>query len=346
MPRTRSLAWSELKIGVVSIIAIVVAAATIFLVTGSKGFSWQRYPLKVQFANVAGLKPGSPVRVAGVEVGSVDSVDIAGDEVDVGFRVNRNVRPRITNLSVATLGSVSLLGEAAVDITPASGGTPIADGGYVPTGPAAPQLADLTGKASQGIDEITMMVRDLRQGKGTAGKLLTDDELYAELRRFVTTAGDLARSVKEGRGTLGRLVNDPGVANTLQASLKNIEELTRQINSGEGSLGRLIRDDAFARNLTESTAGLKAVMDKLNSGEGTAGKLMTDSTLYNRLTSVATRFDELATHLNEGQGTAGQLLKDRQLYENMNGAVSDLRTLIADIRKDPRKFLNVRVSIF
>jgi hypothetical protein len=40
------------------------------------------------------------------------------------------------------------------------------------------------------------------------------------------------------------------------------------------------------------------------------------------------------------------LLKDRQLYENMNGAVTDLRTLVADIRREPKKYLNVKVSVF
>ena len=58
------------------------------------------------------------------------------------------------------------------------------------------------------------------------------------------------------------------------------------------------------------------------------------------------RFDELLTKLNAGEGTAGQLLKDKQLYENMNGAVGDLRALIAEIKKDPKKYLNVKVSIF
>ena len=71
MPRTRSLAWSELKIGGLTIVAIVITALTIFLLTGSRGFFWQRYNLKTRFANVAGLKAGSPVRLAGVEVGLV-----------------------------------------------------------------------------------------------------------------------------------------------------------------------------------------------------------------------------------------------------------------------------------
>ena len=61
---------------------------------------------------------------------------------------------------------------------------------------------------------------------------------------------------------------------------------------------------------------------------------------------MALRIDKLTTDLQQGQGTAGQLLHDKQLYENMNQAASELRGLIGDIRKDPKKYLNVKVSIF
>src|SRR5215470_8715794 len=134
MPRTRSLAWSELRIGVLMIVALVIAAALIFSLTGSKGFSWQRYTLKSRFGNVAGLASGSPVRVAGVEVGTVTGVEFAGEQVDVIFEVRTTMRPRITDKSQASLGSVSLLGESAVDISAATSGTPIPDYGYVQTG--------------------------------------------------------------------------------------------------------------------------------------------------------------------------------------------------------------------
>ena len=100
MPRTRSLAWSELKIGLLTIVALVIAAALIFTLTGTKGFFWQRYPLKTRFPNVAGLAKGSPVRVAGVEVGSVTQVDFSGAEVDVTFEVKKDVRPRITDKGI------------------------------------------------------------------------------------------------------------------------------------------------------------------------------------------------------------------------------------------------------
>jgi phospholipid/cholesterol/gamma-HCH transport system substrate-binding protein len=346
MPRTRSLAWSELKLGVLSIVALVIFAVTVLLVMGGKGFFWQRYSLKTRFTSVPGLKTGSPVRVAGKEVGSVDAVEFAGDQIDVTFQVNKEVRPRITTSSVATLGSVSLLGEAAVDITPSSNGTPIPEWGYVPSGKTAAGFADLTGQASEGIGQITQLVKDVREGKGTIGKLMTDQQLYDELHKFVATAGEVTRTIQQGRGTAGRLINDPKIANSLEASLKSLEEMTRRINAGEGSLGTLLKDDAFAKSLTGATTNLQTLTDRLNKGEGTAGKLMTDTALYNRLTSLTDRFDQLLARLNDGQGTAGLLLKDKQLYENMNGVVADLRGLVDAIKKDPKKYLNIKVSIF
>ena len=85
MPRTRSLAWAELKFGLIAVFALVMAALLIFAVGGGGGFFWQNYPLKVRFPNVAGLMSGSPVRVAGVEVGSVSNVELVPNGAEVWF---------------------------------------------------------------------------------------------------------------------------------------------------------------------------------------------------------------------------------------------------------------------
>jgi len=143
MPRTRSLSWAELRIGVVTIIGVGITAVAIFLLTGDRGFFWQRYSLKTRFTNVAGLRPGSPVRVAGFDVGTVSSVEFVGAEVDVTFEVNQSMRERITTESTAYLGSVSLLGESAVDINPSTEGTPLPEWDYVKQGGARGQLADV-----------------------------------------------------------------------------------------------------------------------------------------------------------------------------------------------------------
>ena len=346
MPRTRSLAWSELKIGVLTIVAIAIAATLIFTLTGSRGFFWQRYALKTRFDSVPELAPGSPVRVAGKEVGSVKSVEFAGEQVDVVFEVNKDVRPLITTASLAKLGSVSLLGEGAVDITPSTKGTPIPEWGYVPSAKPPASIADITGTASESLEQINGLVRDVRAGRGTVGKLMTDERLYAELHAFVVSANALTAGIRQGRGTVGRLLNDPRAAEALEASLKNVEDMTRRIDAGEGSLGKLLKDDAFANSLNNATDNIRTLTDHINRGDGTIGRLVTDRELYDKINGVTGRLDDLIARLNEGQGTVGQLLKDNQLYENMNKSVDEFRALLAAIKQDPRKYLNVKVSIF
>jgi phospholipid/cholesterol/gamma-HCH transport system substrate-binding protein len=353
MPRTRSLAWSELKIGVITIAAIMISALLIFTMTGDKGWPWQRYSLKTRFAAVAGLRPGSPVRLAGVDVGSVQATQLTGEEVDVIFELSDDYQSQITTESVAVLGSVSLLGESAVDITPSVRGTPVPEWGYVRAGPPAAALSDITNQAGEGIEQLTALLQDVRQGRGTVGKLMTDDALYVELHRFVQSATELSGRIREGQGSIGRLVNDPAVANTLESALKNVEDVTRRLNAGEGSLGKLMNDDSFARSLSSATNNFDTLAAKLNRGEGTAGKLLNDTAVYDRMNSLTQRIDQLVTRLNEGEGTAGLLLKDRQLYENMNktmtdasGLLNEVKAFFAEIRKDPKKYLSVRISIF
>ncbi len=346
MPRTRSLAWSELKIGLMSIFALVVATAFIFLLTGSNGFFWQRYSIKTVFPDVAGLKEGAPVRVAGVEVGTVTGVEFVGDRVEVLMEVLKENRPRITSTSIATLGSVSLLGEAAIDITASSGGMTIQDWGYVPSRRASGSLSSVADSANVGIEEATALLKDIRAGKGTLGRLFTDEQLYRELTGLVSSAEQVANTINQGRGTIGQLMNNPAAARSLESSLDNLQAMTARIRAGEGSLGKLLNDDSLATSLKSATGNLDAFTGRINRGEGTLGKLATDQELYNRLSSVSDRLDKVVASLQQGEGTAGQLLHDKQLYENMNGTMVELRDLVAAIKKDPKRYLNVRVSLF
>ena len=346
MPRTRSLAWSELKIGLLSLSAIVIAVAVIFLLSGEGGFFWQRYSLKAKFPNVAGLKTGAPVRVAGVEVGTVKEIVFDGAQVDVRFELQKQMQSRVTDQSIAIIGSVSLLGEGSLDISPAMAGTPIPPYGYVKTARTPGQLTDVTEQANQGLIEATNLLKDIRAGKGTLGKLVTDEALYKDVTAFVDAANQVATNLRNGRGTLGKLANDQAAYDSLAASLENLRQMTDRINNGEGSLGHLLKDDALATSLTSTSKNLDSISGRLNRGEGTAGKLLTDDALYRRIDGLTARLDDLTKRLTTGNGTAAQLINDRQLYDNLNKTVAEMGGLVSDIRKDPRKYLRVKVSIF
>ena len=346
MPRTRSLAWSELKIGVMAVAAIALTAILVIAVGGASGFAWERYDLKTNFANVQGLKSGAIVRVAGVEVGKVTKVELAGTGVDVHLSIKKENQSRVTTDSVASIGAMSLLGEPLIDLSPSSTGTPLKDGDTVRSKPPAAQLSDVADTANEGIVQATALLKDIREGRGTLGKLFTDDQLYRELNGFVAAANSVAASINKGQGTLGRFTRDTKVYDELHASLANLQEMTRRINAGEGSLGQFLKDDRLAKSLTATTGNFEQISARLNKNDNTAGKLLTEKELYERINSTMQRVDDLTKNLNSGQGTAGQLLHNKEMYDNMNSAAKELRELLAAIKQDPKKYLNVRVSIF
>jgi len=355
MPRTRSLAFSELKVGIISVTAIALAIVLIISVGGQAGCFWQQYPLRTVFDNIAGLKEGAPVRVAGLEVGSVEELRFTpgSDRVEVRMKVRKEMQPRITTTSVASLGSVSLLGESAVDITASSKGMPIPADGEVASGKAAGSLTDVATQASAGIDEITGLIKDVRAGKGTLGKIVVDDAIARETQTLLASLDDVARRVGNGRGTVGRLLNDPAAAQALEASLKNVQEITARIQRGEGSLGKLMADEQFANSLTGVTTSLDTFMGKLNKGEGSLGQFANNRELFDRLNAMSGSLEKVMSGLEQGNGTAGMVLKDKQLYENMNaalvelrGTLQDTRSLLAAVQKDPKKYLKITVSLF
>jgi phospholipid/cholesterol/gamma-HCH transport system substrate-binding protein len=346
MPRTRSLAWSQLKVGILAVAALVLTAFFIFMVGGQAGFGRQRYHLKTRFKDVQGLKTGAVVRVAGVEVGQVSEVEFSGSDVEVVMRVAKKMQDKIRTTSRASIGSLSLLGAPVIDVSPASTGTPIPDWGYVPSQRPYGQLSAVAEGATKGLEEATKLLQDLRRGKGTVGKLFADDELYRNINDFVGSAEEVVTALNRGDGTIGKLIKDPVAHDKLMVALNNLSDISTRLSAGEGSLGRLLKDERLAQSLTSVASNLDEVTGRLKRGEGTAGKLLTEDALYARINSLSERIDLLVTRLNQGEGTAGRLLQDKQLYENMNGAAGELRTLIGEIRKDPKKYLNIKVSLF
>ena len=346
MPRTHSLAWSQLKIGILAVGALAMASMLILAVGGQGGFAWERYALKTKFTDIQGLKTGAVVRVAGVDVGKVTEIQFAGADVEVTMEVNEAQQERITEQSRASIGSLSLLGEPIIVISPAAQGRRLVDGDYIQNVGAAPGIGSMAGPVQASVEEATRLLQDIRGGKGTIGKLFTDEAVYREFNALIGAAEGVVSGVNRGQGTLGKLARDDSAYRQLHASLANLNEMTRRIRAGEGSLGRLLQDDALAKSLSSTASSFDEITAKINRGDGTAGKLVNDQQLYDRFNAITERLDKLIGAVEGGQGTAGSLLKDKQLYDNMNGAANELRSLISDIRQDPRKYLNVRVSIF
>src|SRR5580765_735446 len=153
MPRTRSILWSQLKLGVIGIVAVLLLTVAVVAVGGQGGFPWNRYSLKTRFADARDLKPGAVVRLNGKEVGKIITVEFSGADLEVVFQVSKSVRGLITTESQASLGSLSLLGETILEVKGVTSGTPLPEWSYVRSD-ARGALADLTSSAAQSLDEM------------------------------------------------------------------------------------------------------------------------------------------------------------------------------------------------
>ncbi len=86
----------------------------------------------------------------------------------------------------------------------------IPEWGYVPSTPPTGTLAEVATQATEGLEEATQLISEIRAGRGTVGKLFTDEALYREVNAFVTAAEQVASTIDQGRGTLGTPGQRPG----------------------------------------------------------------------------------------------------------------------------------------
>lgn len=349
MDKSKALSWTELRVGAVVLASLFILAFAILSIGGGGGGAFaRRYEVNALMNDVNGLKSGSPVRVGGVEVGTVTRVDFAGGEtgmVEVTMRLDRRVKDRVTTESRATLGSLGLLGEKAVDITSATRGQPVEDGGYLAAAPEDPFKGLLT-DASSSTAHLRRILSRMDAGEGLIGKALRDEELYERMTDVSVRLQGVLGKLESEKGPLGRLVNDEDMSRGLAESVQALERVSGRIDSGRGALGALTRDDELARELKSLTSHLSDVAGRLQRGEGAAGKLLQDEAFYRRLDSAFTRLDAVLGRVERGEGTAGRLLRDDEVHENLNGALKELRILLAEIRRDPRKYLRVKLSLF
>ena len=349
MDKSKALTWTELRVGVVVLVSLsILAFAILSIDAGGGGAFGARYQVRALMNDVNGLKSGSPVRVGGVEVGTVTSVGFAADGsgmVEVGMRLDQRVQDRVTTESQATLGSLGLLGEKAVDVTSATHGQPIEDGGYVAAAAEDPFKGLLT-DASSSTSHLRRILSRVDAGEGLVGKALRDEELYERMTDVSVRLQGVLGKLESERGPLGRLVNDENMSRDLAGSVRAIERVAARTESGQGALGALTRDEELSRDLKSLTSRLSEVAGRLQRGEGAAGKLLQDEAFFRRLDSTFSRLDTVLARVERGEGTAGKLLHDDELHANLNASLKELRGLLAEIRSDPRKYLRVKLSLF
>ncbi len=357
MPARGKVRWAQLRVGVMAVAAMSVAAALVFLLTSQEPLWKSDEILYTYMQDSAALAKGSPVRLNGILVGRVDRVELSGSNdpariVRAVMKVRREYLRSIPVDSVAGISAENVLGAKFINITKGRSAMAIQPNGEVKSEPSA-EIEDLVRKgfglfdAAQAIlARIDHIVGLIESGQGSMGKFLVDDEFYNRLVKTIAEMQQVVEVVNTGRGTVGRLLYDDALYNEARSSIARLDQLIADLQAGQGTAGKLLKDPALYDEAKASIAQVRKLLDDINAGKGTAGKLLKDEAAYEQIRSVLGKVDTTLDRVNSGQGTLGQLLVNPQLYDSMRGLSSEMQSLVKDIRANPKKFLRVKLSIF
>jgi phospholipid/cholesterol/gamma-HCH transport system substrate-binding protein len=357
MPSAKRVSWSQLRVGLLAIVAMALLTVLIFLMTSDKSLFQKKVVIHTYLDDSAALTPGSAVRLNGVIIGKVKSVRLSGENqpnriIRLDLEVDQRYLNAIPTDSQAAVSAENVLGTKYINIKKGKSPQTVPPGGEIPSldtrefdEVVQSGYALLT--SAQGLlKRVDNIVSLIEVGKGSIGKLLVDEELYNHANTIVREAEKLMTALNSTEGTVGKLIYEDRLYNDIRASLGKVDALLQELQEGRGTAGKLLKDPALYEDARKSVNEVRTLLADLNAGKGTAGKLLKSDELHTRVNRTVDKIDTMLDRLSTGQGTIGQLLVNPQLYENLSGATQEIRGVMKDFRANPKKFLTIQLKLF
>src|ERR1700694_1576605 len=361
MAQRKQLTWTELRVGIFVLVGLFVLGRGIFYVT-APGILGPKYRLKTYRPEVAGLTNGAPVRVDGVEVGNVESIRLVprtpgkspdkNKNIEVVMRVDRRYQDDILTDSAASLLTEGLLGNRYVNVTRGFTGVRLKEDQEVPgteeraLKEVVERSAEVLGNLNALSDDVRQLIEGVQEGKGSLGKLLTDQQAYNHLNSLLAKGEVMLANIQAGQGTLGKLVASDQMYTKVDQGLDNVNVILADVRAQKGTIGKLMYDPTLYDQAKQAITSGNAVIGDVRAGKGTLGKLATDDILYNKLRDTSSNLAAASAKLNDNTTTAGKFFSDPKLYDNLTSLTGDMRLLIGDFRKNPKKFLHIKITLF
>jgi len=338
---------TEFRVGVFVIVSLLIATFLIFLIGNQSNLFRSQTSYEAIFESVSGLRPGSPVRIAGVSCGTVDAVVLGEDgRIHVEVSIIDEAVHLVRTDSIATIGNKGLLGDKLVDIS-VGRAERVAPGGILRT-ESPEDLSDYLSSAGEILGDTRDAVR----------ATLGDEQFRIDLRETVHNLAAVSKMAAEGDGSLRTVLTDPELAENLSETVRQVrttsQELalmsrslravTDEIAHGNGTAHELVYgpDGArLARNLADASAEVAQLLRDVRTGDGTVHDLVYEdeaNALVENLTATSADIRAIVADVRAGRGSLGGLLVDPSVYE-------DLKRLVGDLERNDILRALVRYSI-
>lgn len=287
----------NIRVGVVLIISTILLIGALYIIGDKRNIFGSTFQVSARFYNVNGLMPGNNVRLSGINVGTVERVEIINDSVvSVSMLIENKIIPYLNTSAIASIGTDGLMGNKLVNINSSSRpGMPIKEGDILQTLPPfeTDEMLRTLNTTNENIKYITSDLKKITQrinSPNTLWSILMDTVVAENVKTAIVNikvAGDrsayltgdlksIVSNIKDGKGPIGTLLTDTSLSTKLTYSMgdikqitgkitqvtQNLETVSNQLKNGNGLVGTLLTDTTLSINLVESLKNLK---------DGTAG---------------------------------------------------------------------------
>jgi phospholipid/cholesterol/gamma-HCH transport system substrate-binding protein len=242
MKKKSGFTW---KLGMFVLAGLALFVFTVYFVGKQKNLFGSTFHLKAKFKSVSGLKEGNNVRFSGINVGTVNDIELITDtSVMVDLVIRKSIQQFIKTDARASIGSDGLMGDKVLTISPGNvNNTTVKDNDMIASKNAI-EMDDVMMSVKTSVDNAAIITSQLAQfsskmnnGNGALAKLISDEEFSGSLKSTLTnlqsSTDDFAKftaKMNSGKGALSKLMSDEEFGNTLDSTMSNLQGATKGLN--------------------------------------------------------------------------------------------------------------------
>jgi phospholipid/cholesterol/gamma-HCH transport system substrate-binding protein len=195
----------KFRLGLFIIVGIILFVLGIFIIGKQKNLFNPVFSLRANFQNVSGLQVGNTIRFSGINVGTVDDIQIINDStVKVKMLIKKDVQKFIKVDSRASIGSEGIIGDKVVVISQGNGSDKIVQNNQVilsnepiETDAIMRSLQVTADNAAVASDDIAGIVAKINNGEGTLGRLIQDKEMADNIDKTIVNMKTSTKKLDE-----------------------------------------------------------------------------------------------------------------------------------------------------
>lgn len=352
------MASRDVKVGIFVLVSLAILGVVVFLIGDERNLFEKHTELKAAFKDVKGLTRGSPVRMGGVDIGTVAQLGYAAKPTDDTIYVEMDIvareARRIRKDSIAEVADKGLLGDKMIVISVGSpAAAPIGPGEMVKT------------KESRDIEQI---LSDLKGTAASAEKVMhnletttqsfAEESFHQDIKKTVNQLSQISESINQGEGYAGRLIRDKAEADRISQTVENLrrssEELAALLSSTRQVVDRVRTGPGFVHGVIYDEKGTEAISQVGGAAEEVSialkkmreGNSLVSEVLYGEdsgemvanLNKASADLQRIVEDMREGKGTLGAFLVDPSVYE-------DIKVLLGNVGRNRSLRALVRYSI-